>query len=53
MKEALTAYPKYGGKLSLTDTVSVEVMRKYGVKEIFSHDSDFDVVKDIKKRGSL
>lgn len=53
MKEALTMYPKYGGRLSLTDTVSVEVMRRYGVKEIFSHDSDFDIVKNIKRRVSL
>lgn len=53
LKESLAMYPRYGGKLSLTDTVSVEVMRRYRVKEIYSHDSDFDLVKNVRRRDSL
>lgn len=51
MKESLMIYPKYGGRLSLTDNISVEVMRRYGSKEIFSYDSD--IVKNIRRRDSL
>lgn len=49
LKEALSTYPMFGGRLSLTDVVSVVVMRRFGVKNIFSHDSDFDSVKDLRR----
>ena len=42
-KESLPFYVKYND-LSFTDVVSLLIMRKYGVKEIYSHDSDFDKV---------
>lgn len=41
--ESLERYPKYKGRLSLTDVCSVLVAEKYGVKEVYSHDSDFDL----------
>jgi len=53
LKKALEQYPKYGGQLSLTDIVSVTVMQKYHAKEIFSHDSDFDLIEGITRRDSL
>lgn len=40
---SLPLYVKYNG-LSFTDAASLFIMRKYGVKEIYSHDSDFDKV---------
>jgi predicted nucleic acid-binding protein len=50
LRESLKLYPFFNGKLGLTDVSSVIVMRKYGVREIFSHDGDFDKVKGIKRR---
>jgi predicted nucleic acid-binding protein len=50
LKEALKAYPDFKGRLSFTDTVSVVAMRKYRVKEIFSHDKDFDEVEDLVRK---
>jgi len=40
--ESLERYPRYKGRLSLTDVCSIVAMEKYGIKEIYSHDSDFD-----------
>ena len=51
LRRALERYPKHRGQLSLTDVVSVIVMEKYRVKEIFSHDSDFDGVKGILRKA--
>ena len=50
LKESLELYPAFKGKLGVTDTSSVVVMRKYGMKEIFSHDDDFDSVSDLRRR---
>ena len=50
LKESITTYPKYAGKLSLTDVVSTIVMKRYSVKEIFSQDSDFDLVNQIRRK---
>ena len=50
LKESITTYPKYAGKLSLADVVSTVVMKRYSVKEIFSHDSDFDLVNEIRRK---
>lgn len=52
LKDALATYPMYGGRLSLTDVVSTVVMRRFGVRDIFSHDSDFDTVKGIRRLTS-
>jgi len=49
LKEALAAYPAYRGRLSMTDVVSTVVMRRYGVSDIFSHDSDFDAAKGVRR----
>ena len=46
-------YPIFKGKLGLTDTSTVVVMRKYGVKEVFSHDGDFDSVPGITRREKI
>lgn len=43
------AYPRYAGKLSLTDVVSTVAMKRYSVTDIFSHDSDFDLVSGIRR----
>jgi predicted nucleic acid-binding protein len=50
LKESIAAYARYAGKLSLTDVVSTVVMKHYSVKDIFSHDSDFDLVSGIRRR---
>jgi predicted nucleic acid-binding protein len=52
LKESIAAYPRYAGKLSLTDVVSSVVMKRYSVKDIFSHDSDFDIVGGIRRLTS-
>jgi len=51
--EALGKYPSYGGKLSLTDVVSAVTMTRYAVKQILSHDADFDSVKGITRLESI
>ncbi len=48
--ESLAMYPAFRGKLSLTDVSSVVTMRRYGVKELFSHDRDFDGVEGLRRR---
>ena len=50
MKESLELYPSFKGKLGIADVSSVVVMRKYGIKEIFSHDTDFESVPKITRR---
>jgi predicted nucleic acid-binding protein len=50
LKESIAAYARYGGKLSLTDVVSAVVMKRYSVKDIFSHDSNFDLVSGIRRK---
>lgn len=50
--ESLELYPSFKGKLSLTDVSSIVTMRKYGVKEVFSHDRDFDRIKGFRRRES-
>jgi predicted nucleic acid-binding protein len=49
LKESIAAYARYAGKLSLTDVVSTIVMKRYSVKDVFSHDSDFDLVSGIRR----
>ncbi len=51
LAESLERYPKYKGRLSLTDTCSVIVMERYGVKEVYSHDSDFDLAGFRRKQA--
>jgi len=53
LKESLKAYPVYRGELSLTDVLSVVVMTKYNIREIFSHDKDFDRVKGLRRKDTV
>lgn len=46
---AIPIYLKYDGTLSVADAVSVEVMRKRGIKKIISFDADFDRVPGISR----
>jgi len=50
MKESLELYPQFHGRLSLTDVCSSVVMKRYAVREIYSHDKDFDLVKGVTRR---
>ena len=49
LKESIAAYPRYGGRLSLTDVVSTVVMKRYSVNQVFSRDSGFDLVSGIRR----
>ena len=53
LRNALSAYPTYNGKLSLTDVVTTVVMKRYGVTDIFSHDTDFDGVRGVRRLTSF
>ena len=44
---ALDIFVKHGATLSLTDSVSVEIMKEKNIHEIASFDKDFDRVKGI------
>lgn len=46
--ESLLNFKKYE-KMSFTDAVTLTIMRRYGVKEIFSHDKDFDLKGIVRK----
>jgi predicted nucleic acid-binding protein len=52
LKEALRLYPEFKGRLSLTDVSSLVVMKRFGVREIFSHDRDFDGIQGVKRLES-
>lgn len=52
LRNALSIYPIYKGRLSLTDIVTTVVMKRYGVGDIFSHDTGFDRVKGIRRLTS-
>ncbi len=45
--EAIWTYLKYDGTLSLTDVVSLELMKRFNFQEIVSFDADFDKVNGI------
>lgn len=46
---ALKTFVRHGATLSLTDSVSVEIMKEKKIFEIASFDSDFDKVKGIAR----
>lgn len=46
---AIPFFLKYDGTLSVADAVSVEIMRRRGVKNIVSFDADFDKVAGISR----
>lgn len=47
-RSAMSTYEKYE-KLSFTDAVTLAVMHQRKIKEIFSHDSDFDIKGIVRK----
>ena len=47
-REALVGFAKYE-RLSFTDAVTLNVMRRFGVKEIFTHDKDFNLDGVVRK----
>ncbi len=49
LKQSMETYLKYDGTLSVADAVSVEVMRRRGVRKIVSFDADFDKVTGISR----
>ena len=49
LKQSMEVYLKYDGTLSVADAVSVEVMRRHGIKKIISFDADFDKVTSISR----
>jgi len=51
LEDAIDIYLKYDGTLSVADAVTVLVMKKRGIKEILSFDSDFDRVGDLRRIG--
>ncbi len=46
---AIYTYLQYDGTLSLTDSVTIEIMKKCNIQKIVSFDSDFDKVKGIQR----
>ncbi|MDZ4170611.1 MAG: PIN domain-containing protein [Methanobacteriaceae archaeon] len=46
---AIYTFLKYDGTLSLTDSVSVEIMKTFNISKIVSFDSDFDKVNGINR----
>jgi len=40
----------FGGKLSVSDAVSLEIMAREGIAEIVSFDSDFDGIEGVVRR---
>ncbi|MGQ9543882.1 MAG: hypothetical protein ACUVTM_07375 [Candidatus Bathyarchaeia archaeon] len=48
-KESLPLYIEYPD-LSFTDAASLLIMKKYGLRDIYSHDSGFDKVFWISRR---
>ena len=49
LEDAMDIYLKYDGTLSVADAVTVLVMKKRGIKEVLSFDSDFDKVENITR----
>jgi hypothetical protein len=46
---AIYTFLHYDGTLSLTDSVTVEVMKTFNISEIVSFDSDFDKINGINR----
>ena len=45
--DAMSEFVKYDSTLSFFDAMYVAIMKKYGINEIISFDSDFDKVDNI------
>lgn len=48
---SMDVYLEYDGMLSVADAVSVEIMRRRGIKRVVSFDKDFDKVEGISRIG--
>lgn len=48
--EAIKIFSKYD-QLSFTDATTIAVMKTYKLKEIFSHDSDFDIPRILRRKN--
>ena len=49
LDDAMAYHLRLGGRLSVTDCVSVSLMERKGIREILSFDGDFDRVKAISR----
>jgi len=47
LNESMKIFLKYNGKLSLADSLSIQIMKEQNISEISSFDSDFDKVNGI------
>jgi predicted nucleic acid-binding protein len=47
--DAIFTYLQFDGTLSLTDSVTLEIMKIHDIQDIASFDSDFDKVKGISR----
>lgn len=47
LEKSMNTFLKYDGSISLADSSSVEIMKKYDVKKIISFDTDFDKIQGI------
>ena len=50
VEAAVDRWMTFGGKLSVSDAVSLEIMDREGVSEIVSFDSDFDGVEGVVRQ---
>ena len=50
LEAAVDRWITFGGKLSVSDAISLEVMAREGVSEIVSFDSDFDGIEGVARR---
>jgi predicted nucleic acid-binding protein len=49
LESVIPVYLKYDGTLSISDAISIEIMRRRGIKEMVSFDADFDRVPSISR----
>ena len=49
LHDAMERWQTYGGKLSVSDAVSLGIMAREGMSKILSFDSDFDGVRGIER----
>ena len=49
LDDAMTYHLRLGGRLSVTDCVSLSLLERKGIREILSFDSDFDRVKAVTR----
>ena len=49
LEGAMETFLQYDGTLSIADSTSIELMKKFGIKMIVSFDGDFDKVGGIKR----